>query len=99
MPRFPEEMGELAGMTFEDVFEKCPKWVEFVDSSWTDNCTGLFAEFQTFVKLRLENPISKIKHEHRCEKYVKTQKGKKLPEYLVKYLDDASGGTTTLSLA
>ena len=87
MGEFPENFGtELAGMDFEDVFEKCPKWIECVYSMWTDNCTGLFLEFQQFVKMRLSDPISKTEHEFRCREYVKTLAFDKIPEYLVKYV-------------
>jgi hypothetical protein len=100
MTIFPEEMGdELGGMSFEEVFEKHPKWVECVDTCWTDNCTGLFLKFYKFVKLRLHDPISRIKHEHRCENFVKTLSTDKLPEYLLKYSKHASSRTTKLSLA
>ena len=100
MREFPENFGnELAGMDFEDVFEKQPKWVECVYSTWTEKCTGLFLEFQLFVKLRLSDPISKCEHEFRCREYVKTLASNKIPEYLLKYSKHASSRTTTLPLA
>ena len=91
MGKFPEKFStELSGMDFEDVFEKYPKWVECVDATWTDNCTGLFLDFQQFVKLRLLNPISKTEHEFRCREYVKTLAHDKIPEYLLKYSKHAN---------
>ena len=100
MGEFPKNFGnELAGMDFEDVFEKKPKWIECVNSTWTENCTGLFLEFLQFVKLRLSDPVSKIEHEFRCREYVKTLAPNKIPEYLVKYSKDASSRTPELPLA
>ena len=93
---FPENFGtELAGLEFEQVFLKHPKWVECVDTCWTENCTGLFLEFYQFIKLRLDDPLSRFAHENRCEKYVKKLKKDKIPEYLLKY---ASSRTAEISL-
>ena len=47
--KFPAEVGELGGLTFEEAFRKCPKIIEFVHSLWTDSCTGLFKEFREYV--------------------------------------------------
>ena len=86
MGRFPENFGNvLSGLDFEDVFEEHPKWICCCDETWTDGCTGLFLEFKNFVKLRLQNPISKAEHESRCREYVKTLKPDKIPEYMIKY--------------
>ena len=91
MGEFPENFGnELAGMDFEDIFEKHPKWIECVASTWTENCTGIFLEFLDFVKMRLSDSISKLEHEFRCSEYVKTLAPNKIPEYLLKYAKDAS---------
>jgi hypothetical protein len=93
---FPENFGTvLAGLEFEQVFIQHPKWVECVDVCWTENCTGLFLEFYKFIKLRLDDPLSRFAHENRCEKYVKKLKKDKIPEYLVKY---ASRRTTEIPL-
>jgi hypothetical protein len=101
MSKFPENFGtELSGKDFSQVFETCPKWVECVRETWTDNCTGLFLEFQQFITLRLADIVSRTEHETRCREYVKTLKPEKVPEYLLKYTKNASQrGTTELSLA
>ena len=89
--KFPDKFGtDLAGLTFCEVFELHPKWIECVRTTWTDNCTGLFLEFLQYVRLRLVDPISVDQHEDRCRQYVKGKKN--LPDYLVKY------GTNTNSL-
>ena len=50
MTVFPEGLGDLANKSFEEVFRTMPKWVEFVYETWTDNCTGIFPEFQKEAK-------------------------------------------------
>jgi hypothetical protein len=100
MSKFPENFGtELSGKDFETVFKTSPKWIECVRVAWTDNCTGLFLEFQQFVTLRLADIVSRTEHETRCREYVKTLKPENVPEYLLKYMKYASSGTTTLPLA
>ena len=70
--KFPDNFGtDLAGLTFCEVFEMHPKWIECVRETWTSNCTGLFLEFLQYVRLRLVDPISVDQHEDRCRKYVK----------------------------
>ena len=60
MQRFPENFGnELAGMSFADLFETQPKWVEYVNDLWTDDCTGLFKKLRDYVLLRMKDHISK----------------------------------------
>jgi hypothetical protein len=87
MERFPVEFGmDLAGKTFEDIFEHFPKWVACVELTWTDNCTGLFKRFREFILLRLQDPISRIEHDNRCQEFVKTLKRDTVPQYLLKYL-------------
>jgi len=87
MERFPDDFGiELAGKTFEDIFNYFPKWVACVEHTWTDNCTGLFKRFREYIMLRLKDPVSRIEHEKRCYEFVKTIKSEKLPMYLVKYV-------------
>ena len=83
---FPENFGtELAGLTFEEVFQKHPKWIACCDLTWTENCTGLFEQFYKFVKNRLQDPLSRFEHENRLEVYVKKLDVSKIPEYLLKY--------------
>ena len=99
MPKFPKNFGsELAGMSFSEIFEQKPKWVECCDACWTAVCTGLFLDFKIFIKLRLTDPISRTEHEFRCREYVKTLDTKKIPEYLLKYSKNASSGAPTLPL-
>ena len=82
---FPRELGvELGGKSFNQVFETNPKIIEFV-TIWTDNCTGLFTDFRKYVLARLDNPLDKEAHEHRCRELVKTYEGTNIPRYLVKY--------------
>ena len=84
--KFPNEMGdELGGKTFSKVFETNPKIIEFVSSSWTDNCTGLFSEFRDYVTTRLRIPFEKDAHVSRCQKYV--NENANVPKYLLKYLN------------
>ena len=86
MDRFPENFGiELAGLTFEQIFENHPKWIACVADNWTDNCTGLFKKFRNYVLLRLKDDLSRIEHEQRCYKYVRTLDQSNLPPYLIKY--------------
>jgi hypothetical protein len=86
MERFPSNFGtDLAGLSFNEIFDQQPKWVEYVSELWTDNCTGLFLDFRNYIILRLKDPISRSEHEQRCHEYVKTMKIRQLPEYLVKY--------------
>ena len=87
MDKFPKDFGnELAGMSFEDLFEKSPKWVEYVDDMWTDDCTGLFRKLRDYILLRLKDPVSKAEHEARCAEYVKSLKETDVPPYLLKYV-------------
>ena len=85
MTVFPEGLGDLANKSFEEVFRTMPKWVEFVYETWTDNCTGIFLEFQKFVADKLDNEIEKNEHRQRCLEYVKTKELGDLPRYLLKY--------------
>ena len=81
---FPAEMGkELGGKTFSEVFEGNPKIIEFVNSCWTDDCTGLFKKFRVYVNARLQNPDEKKYHVDRCKNFVKGEK--LIPRYLDKY--------------
>ena len=82
---FPDGFGELENMTFEEVFEKHPKWVECCDSCWTENNTGLFKRFYDFVKEQLSEASVREEHEKRCRAYVKTLGKSECPRYLVKY--------------
>ena len=55
--RFPSQIpGVIGGKTFLEVFELCPKIVEFVDSLWTpDKTTGVYKKFFTWVLPLLPN--------------------------------------------
>mgnify|MGYP006178586631 CR=1 FL=1 len=87
MKRFPENFGtELAGVSFEELFEQHPKWVEYIAALWTADCTGLFKELRAYVLLRLKDPISKAEHEQRCSEYVRSLTTE-IPTYLVKYVE------------
>ena len=91
---FPEQCGPvLANKTFQTVFETEPKWIECVHSCWTDNCTGLWLQFHSFVQIMLQNPAVQHEHEERCREYVKTLDPTKIPEYLVKYSQHDVDGT------
>ena len=93
MERFPDDFaGELQGLTFDEVLNDHPRWIEFVRSCWTENCTGLFLDFLNYVRMRMEQDCVREAHERRCVEYVRTLLARnpdvKLPSYLVKY--DAS---------
>ena len=77
---------ELGGKHFEEVFETKPKWVQLVDSCWVGSATGVFGEFETYVRRRLADPLSRGCHERRCQEFVKTLKPEKIPEYLKKFV-------------
>ena len=83
---FPPEMGGYIGnKTFLEVFEGCPKIIEFVDSLWqSDKTTGLFKLFFVYVKNQLAVPDLRAAHEKRCYAFVKTEK--ELPTYMKKYI-------------
>ena len=83
--RFPPGFGEFDGMTFTEVFERMPKWIECVTTCWTPECTGLFLDFYKFVHIQLDDPKLRRAHEGRCREYVKTITGE-LPSYLEKYV-------------
>ena len=87
MDRFPENFGiELAGLSFDEIFKKHPKWIACVSELWTDNCTGLFKKFRNYVMLRLKDDLSRIEHEQRCYKFVQSLGARKeIPVYLIKY--------------
>jgi|TARA_B110000196_G_C20963239_1_gene575040 hypothetical protein len=86
MMQFPTDMGgDFAGLSFQQAFEQCPKWVEFVRTMWTENCTGIFLEFYKYVHLTLKISHECDAHEDRCIKYVKTLDESKIPKYLIKY--------------
>ena len=86
--RFPAEVGELGGLTFEEAFVRCPKIIEFVHSLWTDQCTGIFKDFRDFVKNALSDSAKLKAHKQRCRSYVKgLVTGTELAPYLVKYAD------------
>ena len=87
MPRFPNELGEVGGKTFEEVWVDCPKWTEFVRETWTNNCTGLFLEFQEFVTRKAKNERCLGEHVARCIQYCKNKPLGELPRYLLKYKD------------
>jgi hypothetical protein len=90
--KFPENFGtELAGLTFDEVFKRQPKWIECVSQTWKDDCTGFFKEFHQFVMLRLMDPISRANHQERCRYYVKTLAKDDIPGYLIKYTKNGSG--------
>ena len=84
--QFPEGFGELGNKTFEEVFDTLPKWIECCRVTWTGNCAGVFAEFQTFVRQKLANPMHRKRHEQRCREFVKSYSGV-IPEYLVNYAE------------
>ena len=87
MQRFPKDFGnELAGLSFEELFENNPKHIEYIADLWTDDCTGLFKELRDYVLLRLQDPASLAEHQHRCSEYVKTIKPDEVPVYLIKYV-------------
>ena len=94
MQSFPKDFGiELAGLSFDEIFEKHPKWVECVSQLWTDNCTGLFKDFRNYILHRLYDDICRIEHKQRCHKYVKSLNTRNIPEYLVKYVTRRSPPT------
>ena len=82
--RFPSELGDIGGKTFEEVWAQNPKWTEFVRCTWTDKCTGIFLEFYKFVHRKCEDEQAVGEHFARCLEYVKSQTGD-LPKYLLKY--------------
>ena len=73
---FPEKCGSLlGGKTFQEVFDTCPKEVEFVDKLWgREKTTGLWLEFFEFVKTKLSNPKYRKAHEKRCKIFVANEK-------------------------
>ena len=84
MDRFPKDFGnELSGLTFDELFEKHPKWIEYVADMWTDDCTGIFKRLREYVLLRMQDPISRSEHEARCVAFVKNLPD--VPPYLLKY--------------
>ena len=90
MGRFPDNFGhELAGMSFEEVWDEHPKWISFVTTCWTDNCSGLFLEFLQFVRNRMADDDMKLDHEKRCLEFVRellvVKPDSELPSYLEKY--------------
>ena len=91
--KFPVDFaGELQGLTFEEVLSDHPKWIEFVRTCWTNDCSGLFLDFLRFVRLKMMNDQIREEHERRCVEYVRKRMivdpDAKLPSYLLKY--DAS---------
>ena len=88
MMQFPKDLGgDLGGLTFQEAFVQCPKWIECVRSRWTENCTGVFLEFYKYVHLTLKISHECDAHEDRCIEYVKTLDPSKIPKYLIKYKD------------
>ena len=85
--RFPEEVGDLGGLTFEEAFVQCPQWTEFVASTWIEErCSGAFLEYCRYVKARLKFSKEAQEHEMRVREFLKTQPKKyKPPSYLEKY--------------
>ena len=82
--KFPVEMGDIGGKTFDQVFDTQPKIIEQIRSRWIESgCTGLFLDFFKYVTMRLQNPLDLEAHEDRCVAYVKTLE--KTPSYLIKY--------------
>ena len=89
MERFPDNFGnELAGMSFEEIFEDSPKWIECVRDTWTDSCTGIFLRFRNYVMLRFKDIISVTEHESRCRAFVNNLSKDKIPCYMIKYHED-----------
>ena len=82
---FPPEVGELGGLTFDEIFEKLPKWVEFA-RTWT-KATGIFEEYRKYIIARLTFKTSRAEHEGRCREFVKDKFIGDLPEYLLKYVE------------
>ena len=88
---FPKEMGPvLGGRTFSDVFQNDPKWIECVDGTWTDNCSGIFEKFFHFIKTKLKDPTARKQHHQRCRSFVNTLSPDKVPPYLIKYRQHAA---------
>ena len=85
MQTFPENFGDLANLSFEDVWANHPKWVEFVRKTWTDNCSGLFLEFQRFITNKLADEVNVKRHESRCREYCAGIDPEKIPRYLRSY--------------
>ena len=83
--RFPKEVGDLGGLTFEEIFEKLPKWTEYV-RTWT-KATGMFEDLRNYVVARLSVEEELSEHEFRCRQYVRDKFLGDLPEYLLKYVD------------
>ena len=84
--KFPNQIpGVIGGKTFLEVFNTCPKIIEFVDSLWTpDETTGIYKLFYTWVKNQLAVPDLRAEHEKRCVDY--TIKQKRVPPYMNKYV-------------
>ena len=87
MTRFPEDLGDVGGKSFQECWDTCPKWIEFVRETWTDTCTGLFLEFYNFVKTKAKNERCLGEHIARCIQYCKNKPLGELPRYLLKYKD------------
>ena len=81
--QFPSDFGDFSGLTFEEVFVKLPKWVEFVQETWTDNCTGLFRGLRDFIREKLSIDENVRAHESRCREFCKMHD--EVPRYLLKY--------------
>ena len=86
MEGFPEGIGELSCMSFDDVWEMKPQHIEFVLANWTD-ATGLFRRFLDFVQDRAKCGVSLEQHKERCRALVKTMERSTIPSYLLKYND------------
>ena len=81
--------GELRGLTFEEVLTDHPRWIEFVRTCWTNDCSGIFLDFLKFVRAKMMDADILEKHERRCVEYVRkllsTDNEAQIPTYLKKY--------------
>ena len=90
MDCFPLDFeGELKGLTFDEVLTDHPRWIEFVRTCWTNDCTGVFLDFLKYVRMKMMDATTRREHESRCVEYVykllTTDKESQIPTYLKKY--------------
>ena len=89
MNKFPDKLGDLSNKTFEETWTDCPKWVEFVRSTWNgDSCTGVFKDFFDFVKRKCKSEQNLGEHLARCIEFCKNKQLVSLPRYMLKYVAD-----------
>ena len=87
MNRFPDNLGDFANLTFHEVFEKYPKWIELVVDRWTTS-SGIFKKFHDYVLERMKDHASRLEHIERCREFVKGIEQIDCAEYLLKYYNE-----------